>query len=129
MFSEDTHHLSPPDFASVLRVEECPEIIELPDLPLFNADNLAYVIYTSGSTGEPKGVEISHSAAVNFLTSMRQTPGITRLDRLLALTTLSFDISILEIFLPLITGAQVVIATKEDARDGRGSQDCSMNIQ
>lgn len=117
--SEDTHHLSPPDFANVLRVEECPEIIELPDLPLFNADNLAYVIYTSGSTGEPKGVEISHSAAVNFLTSMRQTPGITRLDRLLALTTLSFDISILEIFLPLITGAQVVIATKEDARDGR----------
>ncbi|NRB45709.1 MAG: amino acid adenylation domain-containing protein, partial [Verrucomicrobiales bacterium] len=117
--SEGTHHLVPSDFTGVFRVEECVEIIGLPDRPLFDADNLAYVIYTSGSTGEPKGVEISHSSAVNFLTSMRQTPGITRLDRLLALTTLSFDISILEIFLPLITGAQVVIATKEDARDGR----------
>ena len=117
--TEGTHHLAPPDFTGIFRVEECADIIELPDRPLFNADNLAYVIYTSGSTGEPKGVEISHSAAVNFLTSMRQNPGITRLDRLLALTTLSFDISILEIFLPLITGAQVVVATKEDARDGR----------
>ncbi|MEC8907053.1 MAG: amino acid adenylation domain-containing protein, partial [Verrucomicrobiota bacterium] len=117
--SEGTHHLVPSNFTGVFRVEECAEMIGLPDRLLFDADNLAYVIYTSGSTGEPKGVEISHSSAVNFLTSMRQTPGITRLDRLLALTTLSFDISILEIFLPLITGAQVVIATKEDARDGR----------
>ena len=116
--SAATHHLAPSGF-TVFRVEECAEIIEPIARPPFDVDNLAYVIYTSGSTGEPKGVEISHSAAVNFLTSMRQAPGITRIDRLLALTTLSFDISILEIFLPLITGAQVVIATKEDARDGR----------
>ena len=116
--SAATHHLAPSGF-TVFRVEECAEILEPIARPPFDVDNLAYVIYTSGSTGEPKGVEISHSAAVNFLTSMRQAPGITRIDRLLALTTLSFDISILEIFLPLITGAQVVIATKEDARDGR----------
>ena len=117
--SAETDHLAPPDFANVFLVEECAKITNPITSPPFDADNLAYVIYTSGSTGEPKGVEISHSAAVNFLTSMRKIPGITRLDRLLALTTLSFDISILEIFLPLITGAEVVIATREDARDGR----------
>ena len=117
--SAETHHLAPPDLVDVFRVEECAENINPVTLPKFNADNLAYVIYTSGSTGDPKGVEITHSAAVNFLISMRKIPGITRLDRLLALTTLSFDISVLEIFLPLITGAQVVIATREDSRDGR----------
>ena len=67
--SESTHHLVPSDFTGVFRVEECAEIIGLPDRSLFDADNLAYVIYTSGSTGEPKGVEISHSSAVNFRAS------------------------------------------------------------
>ncbi|NNE90007.1 MAG: amino acid adenylation domain-containing protein [Verrucomicrobiales bacterium] len=82
-------------------------------------DSLAYIIYTSGSTGTPKGVEISHKAAVNFLTSMQNEPGFTAKDRLLAVTTLSFDISLLEMFLPLITGAKVVIADKQDVKDGR----------
>lgn len=82
-------------------------------------DSLAYIIYTSGSTGKPKGVEIPHRAAVNFLRSMQAEPGLTAKDRLLAVTTLSFDISVLEMFLPLLVGATVVIASAEDVKDGR----------
>jgi len=83
------------------------------------SDSLAYVIYTSGSTGTPKGVEISHRSAVNFLTSMQKTPGLSASDRLLAVTTLSFDISLLELFLPLLSGATVVLAGADDVKDGR----------
>ncbi|MBN3947422.1 MAG: amino acid adenylation domain-containing protein [Nostoc sp. NMS7] len=86
--------------------------------PCATADNLAYVIYTSGSTGKPKGVEIPHGAVVNFLKSMRYQPGITVSDVLLAVTTISFDIAALELYLPLITGAQVVIAPRKVATDG-----------
>jgi len=82
------------------------------------ADDLAYVIYTSGSTGKPKGVEIAHRAVVNFLTSMAQRPGLTAADTLLAVTTLSFDIAVLELYLPLTVGGRVVVATREDATDG-----------
>ncbi|MCB9157381.1 MAG: amino acid adenylation domain-containing protein, partial [Caldilineaceae bacterium] len=83
------------------------------------AHNLAYLIYTSGSTGKPKGVQIEHRNVVNFLTAMRQQPGLEPDDVLLAVTTLSFDISILEIFLPLVSGAQVVIADRIMVVDGR----------
>jgi amino acid adenylation domain-containing protein len=83
------------------------------------SESLAYIIYTSGSTGTPKGVEISHRAAVNFLRSMEETPGLGKDDRLLAVTTLSFDISLLEMFLPLLAGAKVVLAGKDDVKDGR----------
>ncbi|BDC50579.1 hypothetical protein F183_A28950 [Bryobacterales bacterium F-183] len=78
----------------------------------------AYIIFTSGSTGVPKGVQIPHRAAVNFLTSMVREPGITAKDRLLAITTPSFDISVLELFLPLVVGAEVVIASREETLDG-----------
>ena len=81
-------------------------------------DHLAYVIYTSGSTGKPKGVQIPHHALSNFLQSFRERPGITASDTLVAVTTLSFDISILELFLPLIAGARLVVADRETARDG-----------
>ncbi len=81
-------------------------------------EDLAYIIYTSGSTGKPKGVEISHQAIVNFLYSMAQQPGINSDDILLSITTLSFDIAGLELFLPLITGAKVVLASRETAIDG-----------
>ena len=81
--------------------------------------NLAYVLFTSGSTGRPKGVQIPHSAFVNFLLAMRKRPGLTERDVLLAITTISFDIAGLELMLPLITGAQVVIATRQMAIDGR----------
>lgn len=79
---------------------------------------LAYVIYTSGSTGEPKGVEIEHRALTNFLCSMQREPGMTPADTLLAVTTLSFDIAGLELLLPLITGAQIVIAPPSATRNG-----------
>jgi amino acid adenylation domain-containing protein len=80
--------------------------------------NLAYVIYTSGSTGKPKGVQISHGAVVNFLMAMRQKPGLSQQDILLSVTTLSFDIAALEIYLPLTVGAQVVIVSRQEASDG-----------
>ncbi|MEO5714287.1 MAG: amino acid adenylation domain-containing protein, partial [Luteolibacter sp.] len=79
----------------------------------------AYVIYTSGSTGRPKGVVVSHGALANFLLSMAETPGFTEGDKLLAVTTISFDISTLEIFLPLITGGTCDLVSAETARDGR----------
>ncbi len=81
-------------------------------------DDLAYIIYTSGSTGKPKGVMVHHHAVVNFLGSMAKKPGFNPDDKLLAVTTLSFDIAVLELFLPLITGGSVVIASREQATDG-----------
>ncbi len=81
-------------------------------------ESLAYVIYTSGSTGKPKGVQIPHSALSNFLYSMQQTPGLTQHDTLLAVTTYSFDIAALELFLPIIVGGRLVIASREIASDG-----------
>ncbi|HEY0384648.1 MAG TPA: aminotransferase class III-fold pyridoxal phosphate-dependent enzyme, partial [Pyrinomonadaceae bacterium] len=84
-----------------------------------SADNLAYVIYTSGSTGQPKGVEITHKAFVNLLSSMQRLPGLSASDTLLAVTTISFDIAALELFLSLIAGARLMIASRDEARDGR----------
>ena len=81
-------------------------------------EDLAYVIYTSGSTGKPKGVEIPLGAVANFLQAMRREPGIGAEDALLAVTTLSFDIAGLELYLPLTVGARVVIASRETASDG-----------
>jgi amino acid adenylation domain-containing protein len=79
----------------------------------------AYVIYTSGSTGTPKGVVVPHRAVVNFLTSMAREPGLHAQDVLVAVTTLSFDIAVLELQLPLAVGARVVLATREESIDGR----------
>jgi amino acid adenylation domain-containing protein len=83
-----------------------------------NADNIAYLIYTSGSTGVPKGVEIEQKALVNFLATMQEAPGLQPDDVLIAVTTLSFDIAGLELFLPLVTGARVVVLSRDDASDG-----------
>lgn len=83
------------------------------------ADNLAYVIYTSGSTGKPKGVQISHRALVNFLAAMQQQPGLNQRDVLLSVTTLSFDIAGLELYLPLLVGARLVLVGQEVTRDGQ----------
>ncbi|MGA9769788.1 MAG: amino acid adenylation domain-containing protein, partial [Blastocatellia bacterium] len=82
------------------------------------SDNLAYVIYTSGSTGRPKGVEVQHDALANFLHSMRREPGLSKQDTLLSVTTLSFDIAALEIYLPLTVGARLVLVSAEVASDG-----------
>ena len=80
--------------------------------------DLAYVIYTSGSTGEPKGVAVEHGAVVNMLASMQRRPGLAARDTMLAITTLSFDIAVLEIFLPLVCGARLVVAGPGIAGDG-----------
>ncbi|HEX2202459.1 MAG TPA: amino acid adenylation domain-containing protein [Longimicrobium sp.] len=85
--------------------------------------NAAYVIYTSGSTGKPKGVVVPHGAVVNFLASMAREPGLSAGDRLLAVTTNGFDISVLEIFLPLTLGATVVLADRETTADGARLRD------
>jgi amino acid adenylation domain-containing protein len=79
----------------------------------------AYVIYTSGSTGKPKGVVVPHRAVVNFLVSMAREPGLRPSDRLVAVTTLSFDIAVLELLLPLSVGARIVLASRDEAVDGK----------
>ncbi|MEL7405447.1 MAG: 4-hydroxyphenylpyruvate dioxygenase [Cyanobacteria bacterium J06558_2] len=81
-------------------------------------DNLAYVIYTSGSTGKPKGVQISHRNVVNFLSSISLELEINPLDTLLSVTTISFDISVLEIFAPLTAGARLKLVSQRVAADG-----------
>lgn len=88
-------------------------------IPAVHASHLAYLIYTSGSTGRPKGVEIPHAAVVNFLRAMRRVPGIVSSDTVAAVTTICFDIAVLELLLPLTVGARVVIAPRHVATDGR----------
>ncbi|CDZ24035.1 amino acid adenylation protein [[Clostridium] cellulosi] len=83
-----------------------------------SGNNLAYVIYTSGSTGKPKGVQIERHSLDNFLKSMAEHTGIGNKDALLAVTTVSFDIAALELYLPLICGARTVIASREETIDG-----------
>jgi amino acid adenylation domain-containing protein len=82
-----------------------------------DSSRLAYVIYTSGSTGVPKGVEIPHGALVNLLWSVAREPGLTAADVLVAVTTLSFDIAALELYLPLLVGGRVVVASRDEASD------------
>ena len=84
---------------------------------LAGSDHLAYVIYTSGSTGKPKGVMIAHRALTNFLLSMSKKPGLQAGDKLLAVTTYCFDIAGLELFLPLIVGAQCHICADDKVKD------------
>ncbi|MDX2367631.1 MAG: amino acid adenylation domain-containing protein [Colwellia sp.] len=81
--------------------------------------DIIYILYTSGSTGKPKGVQISHKAFLNFILSMAKKPGMTSEDKMLSVTTLSFDISGLEIYLPLVVGSEVLLATKDEGADGR----------
>lgn len=82
-------------------------------------EQLAYILFTSGSTGRPKGVEVTRGAFGNFLRSMAHTPGMSEDARLLAITTTSFDIAGLELFLPLWVGATTVIADRETVQDSR----------
>ncbi|MFJ6208614.1 amino acid adenylation domain-containing protein [Lysinibacillus sp. NPDC092081] len=83
-------------------------------------NHLAYVLYTSGSTGKPKGVMITHKALTNFLISMGRKPGISSDDRLLAVTTYCFDIAALELYLPLVFGAQCYICSAENTKNVEG---------
>ncbi len=105
-----------------LVLDEVRSNVEQMDSQPLNLDiepsNTCYVIYTSGSTGKPKGVQVPHGTVVNFLYSMRQQPGFTANDSIMAVTTLSFDIAVLELYLPTITGGKTVIASSEVAVDG-----------
>ena len=83
-----------------------------------NSNNLAYVIYTSGSAGKPKGVQIEHRSVINCLHSLADRLGLSEHDVLLAVTTISFDISVLELFLPLFIGGKLVVASRDQAVDG-----------
>nr|WP_246373179.1 non-ribosomal peptide synthetase [Lysobacter spongiae] len=98
--------------ALLARTDPLPETTDLAA-----PDSVAYVIYTSGSTGRPKGVQVPHRAVVNFLQSMQHAPGLEAGDRLLAVTTTSFDIAVLELFLPLAVGAETVLADRDTAVD------------
>src|SRR6185437_2658671 len=86
-------------------------------LPPVRGDDLAYVLFTSGSTGQPKGLRILHRNLVNFLLGMREPRGDGAGDTLCAVTALWFDIAGLELYLPLIVGGRVVIASETEHRD------------
>ncbi|GAB2813217.1 non-ribosomal peptide synthetase [Lentzea nigeriaca] len=86
-------------------------------LPEVTGDDRAYVMYTSGSTGRPKGVLVPHSAVLNLLGSMTEAWQLTPADTVVAVTTLSFDISVLELFGPLLTGSRLVVASADQATD------------
>ncbi|MBV8685288.1 MAG: amino acid adenylation domain-containing protein [Alphaproteobacteria bacterium] len=102
-----------------LLVEDVAETHDAVPLAPLSAEDLAYVLYTSGSTGHPKGVEIDHGALANLLAAMRERPGFGAEDSLLAVTTLSFDIAALELFLPLLAGGALIVAPRGVAADPR----------
>ncbi|MCY1013673.1 AMP-binding protein [Nannocystis pusilla] len=81
-------------------------------------DHASYVLYTSGSTGRPKGVQILHAALTNLLHAFAEQTKIGPHDVLLAVTSMSFDIAGLELFMPLIRGASIHLASRDDASDG-----------
>ena len=122
MVVTEAHHVSRLSgySAELVCVDGIEEHAAASSLPAGSAGpgDLAYVIYTSGSTGTPKGVEIRHESVVNFLHAMRTILGLTATDVLVAVTTLSFDIAILELLLPLTVGARVVIVDGAVAADG-----------
>ncbi|MEM9776028.1 MAG: amino acid adenylation domain-containing protein, partial [Chloroflexota bacterium] len=101
--------------------EEEPSIVRESNAPVPNfarPNDAAYMIYTSGSSGQPKGVLVPHKALTNFLFSMQTEPGVMTGDVMVNVTTLSFDIAALELYLPLISGARLAIARPEIATDG-----------
>ena len=111
-----------------MQLPECVETLDLgvlveagsPDNPTRATEpkDTAYVIYTSGSTGRPKGVAVPHGALLNFLCSMQDIPGLTAEDVLAAVTTVSFDIAALELYLPLMVGARIELVPRATAADG-----------
>ncbi len=103
------------DDADVIQAIQSQSSID--ELPQVTANQLAYVIYTSGSTGQPKGVMIEHHSAVNLLNSMAKKPGFGQHDHLLAVTPVSFDIHVPELFLPLSQGGTVEICARDVSTD------------
>lgn len=114
--SDDLQNLFIPvlNVTGIVSKSECQNLSSLS-----SPDNLVYIIYTSGSTGRPKGVMVSHRSLLNFLWSMRDAPGMNKDSVVLALSPISFDPSTLELFLPLMIGAKIVIASDEMRTDPR----------
>ena len=107
----------PPNAAALVMIDD--DAVSSTFVPVsHDPEDISYLIFTSGSSGRPKGVLVPQRAVMNLLNSMRREPGLTSEDILLSVTTLSFDISCLEIFLPLTTGATVVVATRDTVIDG-----------
>ncbi len=104
------------EMVDVLRMHAVGAVSEV-DPVAIGPHSTAYVIFTSGSTGQPKGVAVSHGSLTNVLESLRHRPGLTANDVLLAVTSVSFDIAVVELFLPLMVGARVELARHEDASD------------
>jgi|GEM_PF-4597733 len=84
----------------------------------YTSQDTLCLIYTSGSTGKPKGVEVPYHGFLNFYYSITEAPGITESDTLLAISTISFDISFTEIIVPLLTGSSIYIASEEEQKSG-----------
>ncbi len=97
--------------------------------PSASGSDLAYILYTSGSTGQPKGVEIQHRSLMNFLWAMKRQPGCTRSDIVFSVTTLSFDIAGLELYLPLLVGGRVEIVSRAVATDGHKLRDALERVR
>jgi len=120
--SESLSHSLPKSSKTILIEDILSSLEQYPSTPLsitVAPEKVAYIMYTSGSTGKPKGVTVTHKNLVNFLFSMAIEPGIEPADKLLSITTISFDIAGLELFVPLIKGASVVFADYETTRDGQ----------
>jgi amino acid adenylation domain-containing protein len=123
--SRDLADRTPERFRRVFIEDIAAELAQLPtSVPEVQraASDIAYVIFTSGSTGRPKGVVIQQGAFENFIVSMQREPGFQAKDCILAITTISFDIAGLELFLPLWSGGSLVLATREQASDPRELQ-------
>lgn len=95
------------------------ELTSLSEMEPIEQDDIAYIIYTSGSTGDPKGVAVTQKNVANFLNSMAHTPGLSSDDKLLAVTTISFDIHVLELFLPLYQGASLILASEDESKSAQ----------
>jgi amino acid adenylation domain-containing protein len=113
--------LPPAGDAEIVCIDrDWPEIASLPDAPpeaRADPESVAYVIYTSGSTGRPKGVEIRHRSVVNLLGAMQVAPGVTSDDVVVNVTTSAFDLSVPDLYLPLVSGAKLVILPRNQAQD------------
>jgi amino acid adenylation domain-containing protein len=112
-----------PESVRVLKIDQPPcTFVDLSAATLGGCatpDDVAYVIYTSGSTGKPKGVAVSHGSLANLLGSMKSEPGLSSADVLAAVTTVSFDIAALELYLPLMVGARIELVAETTAADGQ----------
>jgi amino acid adenylation domain-containing protein len=120
LFTQKDYDLDNLEEVAILELENILEAIDdfRGDIAkTISPEDTAYIIYTSGSTGNPKGVEIGHQSLVNFLTSIQESPGVDANDLFFSVTTYSFDISILEFFVPLISGAALYIADKNVLAD------------